>query len=188
MLARGSVIAGLKSIGWVLALIGAFGGSLETAQAAERAAVDEIVFDEFGKSRVWNLDVPRADLESVIAEFMNAYNAGDIERMARLFSKKMVTDHGTKEYAQVRDEYAEHFLGTISRYLNLRNARWQKWKDGGVMTEVDFSLREQSKLDNKDRDYSGAVRFYLSNSTGKWKITELYFAYDPPPEYTQHKK
>lgn len=186
MLARWSTRAGLKSVVGITLLVLGCTGTYSVA-AAEPSSVDEFVFDEFGKSRLWNLDVPRADVEAIVGEFMNAYNAGDIERMSRLFAKKVITDHGPKEFTQMREDYAEHFLATVARYLNLRNARWQKAVDG-VMTEVDFSLREQSKLDGKDRDYTGAVRFYLSNVSGKWKIAELYFAYDPPPEFIPRKK
>jgi hypothetical protein len=162
-------------------------GSFVPALAAQNPAVDDFLVDEFGKSRLWNLDVPRNEVEAVVAEFMNAYNAGDRDRVARLFDKKVITDHGEQQHAELVDEYGEHFLATVARYLNLRNARWQKTPNG-VMTEVDFSLREQSKLDNKDRDYSGAVRFYLSNASGRWHIVELYFAYDPPPDRLPRKK
>jgi hypothetical protein len=185
---------GSKSVGAVTAWVWALATALcvlvasgNPARAAENAAVDDFLIDEFGKSRLWNLDVPRQEVEPVIADFMNAYNAGDRDRIARLFEKKVTTDRGERKHAEIVEEYGEHFLATVARYLNLRNARWQK-TDEGVMSEVDFSLREQSKVDNKDRDYTGAVRFYLSKASGRWRIAALYFAYDPPPDVQLRRK
>ncbi len=157
------------------------------AFAADVPAVDDFLVDEFGKSRLWNLDVPRAEVEAVVAEFMNSYNAGDPERLAKVLEKKVITEHGEQKSQEIIDEYGEHFLATTARYLNLRNARWQKTNDG-VMSEVDFSLREQSKLDGKDRDYSGAVRFYMNKTSGQWRIDQLYFAYNPTSDSNSSHK
>lgn len=152
------------------------------AATAPEPSIDSLMQDEFGNSKLWMLDVSRNDVEPLIAEFQNAYNAGNAARTARLFAPKVITGDGPRTSAELGETYEEHYLGTVSRYLNLRNARWRQIEKR-VSVEVDFSLREQSRLDGKDRDYTGAIRFYLEPNGAKWQITEIYFAYDPPPEF-----
>jgi hypothetical protein len=127
----------------------------------------------------WTLSVKRSELEAVIGRFIASYSAGDIDRFMQLFTQKVNTTAGEKSAQDLRAEYAEHFLATTERFMNLGNARYEKSGDA-IMAEVDLKLREHFRLDNKKHTYTGAVRFYLTQQGSRWLISGLFFAYDPP--------
>lgn len=126
---------------------------------------------------LWDLDVPRQDVEPVIMTFVRAYESGDINRFMPLFSLKMKTDSGARAAGELRAEYQELFLGTRERHLILKNTRWSH-VGTNIIAESDLVTSMISKRDDQRHERSGAVRFYLSRNGANWIISELYFAYD----------
>lgn len=149
-------------------------------QAAEPVAIfndSSAVQSDAVTEPLWELDIPRQDLDAVLMRFMRAYDGGDAARFTQLFTPMVRTEEGVRSAKSVTDEYAEVFLSTMSRRLILRNVRWSR-VDQHVMAESDFMFSAFSKRDDRTRDMNGAVRFYLTKVESRWLIKELYFAYD----------
>lgn len=126
---------------------------------------------------LWELDVPRQDVEPVIMTFVQAYEGGDIVRFMRLFSANVKTEAGTRAARDLREQYQEIFLGTSERHLIIRNARWAH-VDANIILEADLMTNMISKRDDLRHQRTGALRIYLARENAIWVISELYFAYD----------
>lgn len=126
---------------------------------------------------LWELDVPRQDVEPVIMGFVQAYESGDINRFMRLFKSTVKSDSGERASRELRDEYREIFLGTTERHIIIRNTRWSHVEDQ-VIADADLLTSMVSKRDDQRHQRSGALRIYLGREGKEWRIEELYYAYD----------
>ncbi len=126
---------------------------------------------------LWDLDVPRQELEAVLMRFVQAYDGGNIDRLMALIGPQLRTEKGLRRAQEVRDEYLETFLGSSQRRIILRNVLWTRAGDG-VVADADFVSRIISKRDERTHERSGALRAHLNREKAEWVIGELYFSYD----------
>lgn len=126
---------------------------------------------------LWELDIPRQDVEPVIMAFVQAYESGDINRFMRLFKSTVKTDSGERAARELRDDYLDLFLGTTERHIIIKNTRWSHIDDQ-VIADADLLTSMISKRDDQRHQRSGAVRIYLGRLGKEWRIDEMYFAYD----------
>lgn len=126
---------------------------------------------------LWDLEVPRQELEAVVMRFVQAFDGGNIDRLMALVGTQVRTEKGVRRAQEVRDEYVETFLGSSTRRLILRNVHWSHATDG-VVADADFVLRVVSKRDDRTHERSGALRMHLNRQNTQWIIGELYFSDD----------
>jgi len=126
---------------------------------------------------LWDLEIPRQELEAVLMRFVQAYEGGNVDRFMELIAPEVRTEAGLLRAKNLREEYVETFLGSRLRRMMLRNVHWTRANDG-VVADADFLSNMTSKRDDRVHERSGAARFHLTKQATKWLITELYFSYD----------
>ena len=126
---------------------------------------------------LWELEIPRQELESVLMRFVQAYEGGKIDQFTELLAPQVRTEAGLLRAKELREEYLETFLGSRLRRMILRNVHWTRANEG-VVADADFTSYVTSRRDDREHQRSGAVRFHLGKQSAAWVITELYFSYD----------
>ena len=126
---------------------------------------------------LWDLEIPRQELESVLLHFVQAYEGGNVERFMDLIAPQVRTEAGLLRAQVLREEYVETFLGSRLRRMILRNVHWTRANED-VVADADFLSNITSRRDDRTYQRSGAARFHLTKQASKWVITELYFSYD----------
>ncbi len=126
---------------------------------------------------LWELEIPRQELESVLMRFVQAYEGGKIDRFTELLAPRVRTEAGLVRAQVLREEYLETFLGSRLRRMILRNVHWTRANEG-VVADADFTSYVTSRRDDLEHQRSGALRFHLGKQGAAWVITELYFSYD----------
>lgn len=129
---------------------------------------------------LWELEIPRQELESVLMRFVQAYEGGKVDRLTELLAPQVRTEAGLLRRQTLHDEYLETFLGSRLRRMILRNVHWTRANEGneGVVADADFTSYVTSRRDDLEHQRSGALRFHLGKQGAAWLITELYFSYD----------
>ena len=127
---------------------------------------------------LWNLEIPRHELEAVIMHLVQAYEGGHIDQLMALIAPQVRTEAGLLRAQTLREEYTETFLGSSQRRMILRNVNWTRTNDG-VVADADFVSYVTSKRDDRVHEHSGAARFHLTKQATSWIINELYFLNDP---------
>jgi hypothetical protein len=126
---------------------------------------------------LWELDIPRQEIEPVLMQFVQAYEGGDVNRFMTLIAPQVRTEAGLLRAQTLREEYSETFLGTRLRRMILRNVHWTRTPEG-VVADADFLSNNTSRRDDRAYERSGAARFHLTKQAKSWLISELYFSYD----------
>lgn len=126
---------------------------------------------------LWDLEIPRQELEAVLMRLVQAYEGGNIEQFMALIAPHVRTEAGLLRAQVLREEYVETFLGSHRRRMILRNVHWTRANDG-VVADADFVSYVTSRRDDSVHERSGAARFHLTKPAAEWIISELYFSYD----------
>ena len=126
---------------------------------------------------LWELEIPRQELESVLMRFVQAYEGGKVDRLTELLAPQVRTEAGLLRAQALHDEYLETFLGSRLRRMILRNLHWTRANEG-VVADADFTSYVTSRRDDLEHQRSGAMRIHLGKQSAAWVITELYFSYD----------
>jgi len=163
------------------ALVVVFAVMCSTTQAATPKADDNnnkaTVRGGVASDPLWDLDIPRQEIESVLMRFVQAYEGGNIERFMELIAPEVRTEAGLLRAKVLREDYVETFLGSRQRRMILRNVHWTRANDD-VVADADFVSNITSRRDDRVHERSGAARFHLTKQAKQWVISELYFSYD----------
>lgn len=125
--------------------------------------------------------INQQQLEMLLAEFIDAFHAGDINRFMSLFAREVRVED-MQGWQAVRKDYHELFQSTHQRSLSFNNIHWHEDKQGSVWGDIEFTLQLLSKLDEQKRSFSGVLRLHAIQSEQHLLINELYFAYNTPAE------
>lgn len=126
---------------------------------------------------LWDLEIPRQELEPVLMRLVQAYEGGNIDQFMAQMAKQVRTEAGLLRAQAVRDDYLETFRGSEKRRMILRNVHWSRAPDG-VVADADFVSYVTSKRDDRMHERSGAARFHLTKPAAAWVISEMFFSYD----------
>ena len=126
---------------------------------------------------LWDLEIPRQELEVVLMRLVQAYEGGNIDQFMAQMAKQVRTEAGLLRAQVVRDDYLETFRGSEKRRMILRNVHWSRAPDG-VVADADFVSYVTSKRDDRVHERSGAARFHLIKQATAWVISEMFFSYD----------
>jgi curved DNA-binding protein CbpA len=117
----------------------------------------------------------RADLENevylFIAQYMSAYEQGDIDKFMDFFSKSAV-ENDNLPYQWIRDSYQRNFKSGRYRYT-FKNMEVQK-RDDGIVVKGSYVINKLTG-DDKVNVTSGNIRWTLSREKGTLKIVKLEY-------------
>lgn len=114
----------------------------------------------------------RGELQDIVTQYVDSYQAGDIRRIMKLFA----TASWTKDQAglaELRNDYTDLFDSTSDRQIFINNIDW-KLKNNKAMGTGDLVINLQSTLDEDISTKKGKVRIIVEKSGKKPQITHLF--------------
>lgn len=117
------------------------------------------------------------ELKNMLAKFVWAFEAGNIDLFTDLFAVNVHTEDN-KERSGLRLEYQNLFSDSDSRHMVFTNAHWKDDDKDSVWGDIDFELWIQQKLDGQTKTFSGAIRLHVKKYGERLVIDEFYHAYN----------
>lgn len=114
---------------------------------------------------------PAADPGSVVQQFVQYYEQGDLEHFIGLFHEAARNESGGR--ASIRKEYEGLFGTTAKRQLVVRDMHWTP-KDDIWKGEGSYQVRIQRNNENFERQYSGNLQIEVSADRSPPLIRTIY--------------
>lgn len=112
-----------------------------------------------------------ADIQQVLAKFVDAYEKGDLDSFTSLFAKDATTNEQT-DRNDIRNEYQQLFDNTHGRHMHFTNFNWDLY-NGEAEGKGRFELLISPKNTATVQKYSGEVQLILKQKDNGVVISEM---------------
>ena len=107
-----------------------------------------------------NLEYPTdAELHNLVSQYMESYQAGDIDRLMQLFASSNWTK-APEGLIELRQDYTELFHSTLKRQIAITNMDWS-YKGNKALGTGDLAINLQSNGSQKITKNTGKVRLIV---------------------------
>ena len=114
----------------------------------------------------------QSELQDIVTQYVDSYQAGDLSRMMELFSSSTWTaDPAGLE--ELRRDYSDLFQSTSDRQVFISNVDWS-YKDNKAMGTGDLVINLLSGQDHKITKKKGKLRLIVEKSEQKARISHLF--------------
>ncbi|WP_455366254.1 hypothetical protein [Kaarinaea lacus] len=113
----------------------------------------------------------KGELDNVVNQFTNSYNAGDINRLMALFAENARTNDRQNKLG-IKADYAELFNNTASRKLMINDINWQLGK-GKAEGAAEFVVTVQAKNGVEKNSFRGHIKITAIKQSKGVYITHL---------------
>lgn len=104
-----------------------------------------------------------------IAQYVQTYEEGDIDRFMNFFSRSVV-ENSNLHYSEIKKFYKKNFESSRYKYL-LKNVKLQKNEDA-VIVLGEYTIRKLND-DDKAAKTDGTIRWILGKEDGNFKIVRM---------------
>jgi len=119
----------------------------------------------------------KSELDNIVNQFANFYNAGDINRLMALFAENASTNDQPNKLG-IMDDYAELFSSTRSRILMINQVNWQLGT-GKAEGAAEFMVTVQAKNGAGENSYRGHILITAEKQPMGVYITRLLHQLQP---------
>jgi hypothetical protein len=113
----------------------------------------------------------KGELDNVVNQFTNSYNAGDISRLMALFAENAHTNDQQNKMG-IEADYAELFSNTSSRKLMINDINW-KFGKGKAEGAAEFIVTVQPKNGLEENSFRGQIKITAIKQSKGVYITRL---------------
>lgn len=111
-------------------------------------------------------------VEYLVAQYIAAYDSGNLDKMTRLFTDNVKTDDGIG-IAIIKRDYSNLFLNTAERHITVQNLQKTTTGEGRGNIRFDASVRVRNSQSSGWKYFSGSMVLDVIDSVNGLQITGL---------------
>ena len=112
------------------------------------------------------------ELDTIIAQFVNSYELGDIKQFASLFTNDVISN-SHKDIDGLKSQYSDLFNSTTERQMILHDMKWKFNKDKAIgKGKMELSL--VSTEDSQEKEQFGRLQLVAEKQQDKIVFTRFY--------------
>lgn len=120
--------------------------------------------------------ITQTEIDRLVATFISAYRAGDIEAFLNLFARDVRTN-GRNDIAGIRGDYERFFAETAIREFSLKDMRWNI-SAGTASGKGRFAVEIRYQGDVESKTVSGAIDLVAESRPEGVLFTQMFHSYD----------